>query len=183
MASKSLGVQLSLGIPGGAPDSTDRLAADWREVEVPSAVLAAMLGCRSSHLQQNYGHALVASRRGLYRLESVARAVQMLHERESTREDELAGNQEFLRLRNAKIRTETHRIELATSDFVARLKKRAREEIFDELADLCVRLRDEVSGMPAEMVAAHNAYIEAVAARLDPGERRGTRGDSETTGA
>lgn len=160
--------QLGLFGPGELPGDCACLAEDWREVEVPVNVLAQMLGCRATNLRQNYGDALVPGpTRGTYRLETVLRAIQRLQSRRGrsgrTTEEEL----EYQRLRNGKLRAETHRIELATRDYVARIKGHARTEVLDEMADLAARLRDEVRSLPAELMAVHNRWIEDLATRLD----------------
>lgn len=159
--------------PGVLPGSAVRLDAEWREVEVPAEILAEILGCRQTNLRQNYGEALVPCEvRGLYRLETVPRAVERLRgagrgKRGRSTEDEL----EYQRLRNDKIRADTHKTRCATRDFVQRLKDHAREELLDELSELAAVLRDEVRGLPAELVDRHNRWIEALAERIEAKRR------------
>lgn len=165
--------QPSLFGPGVLPGSAARLDAEWREVEVPAEILAEMLGCRQTNLRQNYGEALVPSTdRGLYRLETVARAVERLRtsgrgKRGKSTEDEL----EYQRLRNEKIRADTHKTRCATRDFVRQLKEHVTNEVLDELADPIVALRDEVRALPAELVDAFNRWVETMAEKIEAKRR------------
>lgn len=140
---------------------------------MPAEILAEMLGCRQTNLRQNYGEALVPSTdRGLYRLETVARAVERLRtsgrgKRGKSTEDEL----EYQRLRNEKIRADTHKTRCATRDFVRQLKEHVTNEVLDELADPIVALRDEVRALPAELVDAFNRWVETMAEKIEAKRR------------
>jgi hypothetical protein len=145
-----------------------RLDDERREVEVPGEILAELLGCRQTNLRQNYGAALVpCEARGLYRLETVPRAVETLRQKRSKGGALTADQEENLRLRNAKLRADTQRIRLATRDALERVKAHAREELLDELTDLTAMLREEIRGLPAELVEAHNRWIGQLARTLE----------------
>jgi hypothetical protein len=136
-------------------------------VQVPAEVLAQMLGCRQTNLRQNYGDALMpCADRGLYLLESVPRAVERLRARRGRGGRSSAEEENYLALRNEKIKDETLRIRLASRDYVAKLKQHARDEVIDELSDLAVRLREEVRVLPAELIEAHNRWVSDLADRL-----------------
>lgn len=181
-ANKNQPNQPGLFGPGVLPGAM-RLDGDWREVEVPADVLSEMLCCRQTNLRQNYGEALVSTEhRGLYRLETVARAVERLRSARTRRGQTSEEEAEYARLRNEKLRADTHKTRCATRDFVARLKAHAREELLDEMGDLAATLRDEVRGLPPELVDCHNRWIEALAGKIEA-SRRGqvtlTEEDSE----
>ena len=144
-----------------------RLGDDWREALVTSKDLAEMLGCRPTHLQQNYGEALLPVRRGLWKLESVSRALAVLIERCEDTAETSDANVQRLRLRAEKLRADIAKTSGETADFTQRLRRLAADEMLDEFAELSDRLRDEVKQLPPPLVEAHNAFVRRVAALIE----------------
>lgn len=165
-------IQPSLGMPGEPPrGDVPRLADDWADVQIPGRILAEMLGCRESHLGQNWGKALVRAGRGLYRLDTVRRVVELIHARQSRRggrsgvsPEDMA---EYWRLRNEKLKVETERIRRRTHDAIERVRRNAADEILDELEPLIHEFREKVANHSPEAIEAHNAWCLSLAREIE----------------